>query len=356
MQDIEVLRAKYERLRAAHALSLRLVGVVDESAIAEMLVDAAKTCVQSGRMAVLLTEACSGELTGEVCGERDLAPSTETASALRSGQVVDDGETVWLPLVHEGQWLGALATVLEGTSIETLAALGAVGAAALARARLVRRRVTAAKLRTQWERQFPPLAPDMYSMPGLSLDPFEDRCEATVLVVDVRSSLYDAIVPGHGETPARIVERLNRLFDALVKVLFLHHGFVDRFIGDSLIACFGVGIQVPAPPLAAVRCAVDMRAAIARLQPEPARVHVAIGVDTGELLAAWLGSRRTKRFTVIGDAVIGAARLCKAAAADEIFISEATLRGCGAHVVARPRVCPAGGPPMLAVEDVQAAR
>jgi len=122
--------------------------------------------------------------------------------------------------------------------------------------------------------------------------------------------------------PERVVWFLNELMGIQVAAVEAHGGDVDKMIGDALLARFD-GRDAEARALAAAR---DVQAELARANlPRP----VGIGVYTGEVISGAVGSARRRDFTVIGDGVNVAARLCSAAAAGEIVADADTLATAG---------------------------
>ncbi|NJK30994.1 MAG: adenylate/guanylate cyclase domain-containing protein, partial [Deltaproteobacteria bacterium] len=99
---------------------------------------------------------------------------------------------------------------------------------------------------------------------------------------------------------------------------------------------------LPDAPLRAVRAALDMLRALdefnrIRESQGQERIAIGIGINTGPVIAGAIGSSRTLQYTVIGDAVNIAARLCSTARASEIIISASTMRSCYGHVIAEQR-------------------
>jgi adenylate cyclase len=116
--------------------------------------------------------------------------------------------------------------------------------------------------------------------------------------------------------PSEIFTLLNRYFEAIAAAVIAEDGLLDKFIGDSLMAEFGVprsrGDRLEA--LAAVRAALAMQASLAQLNAELAAagrppLRQGIGLHFGEVMAGNLGSSQRLEFTVIGMSVIVASRL-----------------------------------------------
>lgn len=151
------------------------------------------------------------------------------------------------------------------------------------------------------------------------------RRTAAVVFVDIR----DFTPFAERERPERVVEFLNLVFSELVTIVFAHGGTLDKFLGDGLMAVFGVPKEGPDSAEHAVRAAVDMQACARRLSAAGAAAghefRIGVGIAFGEVIAGNLGSPERMEFTVIGDTVNYASRLqglCKDLAQD-IVVSDA---------------------------------
>ncbi|MGF1500967.1 MAG: adenylate/guanylate cyclase domain-containing protein [Paracoccaceae bacterium] len=150
------------------------------------------------------------------------------------------------------------------------------------------------------------------------------RVPLAMLFSDIRG--YTAFV--ERSDPDRVIEMLNLYLDAQAAVVAAHGGDIDKFVGDELVAIF----QGPEKERQAVACALGIQAEMARLFAQfPADdLHVGIGIHAGEVVMGAMGARDRMDFTVIGDAVNLAARLCSAAAGDEILVTPAVAERCDA--------------------------
>jgi adenylate cyclase len=99
---------------------------------------------------------------------------------------------------------------------------------------------------------------------------------------------------------------LNRFFAVVVDEVDRHHGLVNKFIGDAVLAVFGAPVALPDHAAQALSAARRMAERLALEVPE---VGAGIGVSTGEVVAGNVGARSRLEYTVIGDAVNSAARL-----------------------------------------------
>ncbi|MEC3980738.1 adenylate/guanylate cyclase domain-containing protein [Amycolatopsis sp. H20-H5] len=130
--------------------------------------------------------------------------------------------------------------------------------------------------------------------------------EVSVLFVDVVGSTALAAA----RPPAEVVDLLNRFFAVVVDEVDTHHGLVNKFVGDAVLAIFGAPGELDdhaGEALAAARAIAD------RLGREVPDCAAGIGVATGEAVAGNVGDRRRFEYTVIGDPVNEAARLTELA-------------------------------------------
>jgi class 3 adenylate cyclase/tetratricopeptide (TPR) repeat protein len=151
----------------------------------------------------------------------------------------------------------------------------------------------------------------------------ETRKTVTIVFSDIRATtLDDQVLP-----PDLLRDVMARSFEAARRALEAHGGTVEKYIGDAVMAVFGLPVRHQDDGMRAVRSALEMQGALALLADDVATVgvkmHVAIGVNTGEVVAgdASLGQR-----LVTGDAVNVAARLEQAAPDRGVIIGDLTFR------------------------------
>jgi adenylate cyclase len=136
------------------------------------------------------------------------------------------------------------------------------------------------------------------------------HCEVTVLFADLRqfTTLSERL------TPAETVALLNEFQSSMVAAVFAHHGTLDKFLGDGLMAYFGAPVARAEHPLLAVRCALAMQAALAELNAarmvrSQAPLRMGVGVHTGPVIVGAIGTENRREYTAVGDAVNVASRL-----------------------------------------------
>lgn len=136
------------------------------------------------------------------------------------------------------------------------------------------------------------------------------RMTATVLFADIRNFTQLSTVM----QPEQVVELLNRYFSTMVDIIFKNGGTLDKFLGDGLMALFGVPYPIEKPEERAVRTALEMLDALTEMNREleakgMLRLDIGVGINAGPVVAGNIGSSQRHEYTVIGDTVNLAARL-----------------------------------------------
>src|SRR5262245_38996522 len=152
--------------------------------------------------------------------------------------------------------------------------------------------------------------------------------EMRKIVTTVFSDLKGSTSLGEAPDTAAPREGMTRYFDAMRGELERHGGVIEKFIGDAVMAVFGLPRLHEDDALRAVRAAAGMQAALEELNVEIDRVYGVqlanrTGVNTGEVVA---GDPATGQRLVTGDAVNVAARLEQAAGEREVLLGELTYR------------------------------
>jgi len=191
------------------------------------------------------------------------------------------------------------------------------------------------------ERHFPPHLIEQIIHGSLSqrdMERLTSKHTITVLFSDLRN--YTRM--SEGLKPEEVLDLLNEWFRDATRVIRRHGGLVDKFIGDAVMALFGVPDARPDAAADAVRAALGLRDAM-RARNLRHRVlggreiEIGIGVHTGEAVIGFLGSHLRLSYTAIGDTVNTASRLettTKAYPGCDILISQETEDGQRAHGVA----------------------
>lgn len=152
-----------------------------------------------------------------------------------------------------------------------------------------------------------------------------DRRPATVLFADL--SGFTALSERLDPEDVRALQ--TDLFDAMRTVLERHEAFIEKFIGDAVVAVFGAPIAHEDDPERALRAALEMHARVDELNARWQKrleqsLELHIGVNTGRVVAGRLGTEAGAAYAVTGDAVNVAARLQSAAGPAQTLVSRAT--------------------------------
>ncbi len=136
-----------------------------------------------------------------------------------------------------------------------------------------------------------------------------ERRIVTVLFADLRNSTSLA----EHLSAAEVVELLNAYVGALARSVFLHGGMLDKFLGDGLMAVFGILDDASDGADAAIGAALEMRKAVtivnASREVRGLPIAFGVGIHTGEVILGAIGLPNRSDFTAIGDAVNTTARL-----------------------------------------------
>lgn len=132
-------------------------------------------------------------------------------------------------------------------------------------------------------------------------------------------------------SPDEIATLLTEYFTEMVEIVFEHGGTLDKFMGDAIMALWGAPLGRDDDADRAIRAAMEMQQVLDELNAKWAkegrrRVEIGIGINFGEVFAGNIGSDRRLEYTVLGDAVNTASRLCTKAGPREILITEPLYR------------------------------
>lgn len=149
------------------------------------------------------------------------------------------------------------------------------------------------------------------------------RMQATIMFADLRgfTSISERL------DQEEVVEILNLFFTQIIPIIFGNDGTLDKLLGDGIMAIFGAPISSDHDPVHAVRTAIQIIQELHLLNESNRHkgwpdLHIGIGINTGEVVAGYIGSEDHINYTVIGDAVNTAQRIESIAGEDEILISK----------------------------------
>lgn len=361
--DIEILRRDYEKLRLTHELS-RIGLTTDIKALLSQTLDAVFGMFPADNGVIMLVDedthtlvphtvrqkhAQSGPMQGILLSSTIVNASLqERASVLSSDAFLDPRfsgaqsiiaqgirATMCVPLVARDKVLGLMhldsrerVGAFTEKDLQLLKAIATHTAIAIENVRLLRQVEQEAQARGQLSRFLPPhVVEEMVRGKGRPITKKGREVEASVVFCDIRG--FTRLSESSG--PHEIVDLLNEYFECLVEIVFRYEGVLDKFIGDALMASWGTleGEDVKSSALQAVAAAVEFRDAIRELnqgrsERGQAPIQMGVGVNTGHLVAGYMGAKRRLEFTVIGDTVNTASRICGIADGDQVLLSEAT--------------------------------
>jgi adenylate cyclase len=145
--------------------------------------------------------------------------------------------------------------------------------------------------------------------------------EVTVLFADCRG--YTRLT--HELGIEKLTPITEEFFKSSAQIIREHHGIVDHFLGDAIMALFNVPIKHDDHALRAVTAALRIQEAVDRINAKlNDKVHlgVGIGIATGTALATNMGSTNCSDYTMVGDSINIASRLQGKAATGEILVTE----------------------------------
>ncbi|MBF0255326.1 MAG: PilZ domain-containing protein [Gammaproteobacteria bacterium] len=147
--------------------------------------------------------------------------------------------------------------------------------------------------------------------------------KVTLLLSDLRgfTGIFDRI------DSEEVVEMLNRYFAQMNEIIAQYEGSIDKYMGDAILAVFGLADSREDDALRAAACAVEMQLAmedVNRTNQELGlpQLHMGIGINTGQVTAGVLGSHLHNEFTVIGDEVNMVSRIEAQTLRGQILLSE----------------------------------
>jgi class 3 adenylate cyclase len=154
-----------------------------------------------------------------------------------------------------------------------------------------------------------------------------EKKDITILFADIRgftsfSEMNEA---------ERVVEILNQVFTELTKVVFAHNGYIDKYMGDSLLAVYDIQYTGDNEVFMALKTAVEMQEVFRKISKEwkesdASKLGLGIGINSGEVVIGNIGSEELMDYTVIGDNVNIALLLQEQAQAGQILVTKSTFQ------------------------------
>jgi len=365
VQSIDVLRRDYDKLRIAHELNaaLRMDQDVDEMlrAIAERSFD----LISADRCAILLMcedgetlqpnvvmERGGGELRDpmrlsqtvldEVITNRKAILCTDASADGRfqssaSIMALSMRSAMCVPLLHDDELFGAMhvdslqhTQAFSQKDLDLFTSIANQTAIALKNASLIQQVQVESEQRARLGRLLSPNLVEEVVSGKLDLAQGGELRRVAMMFTDIRSftQMSDQM------TAEQVTHMLNEYFEVMVEVLFKMGGTLDKYMGDGLMALFGVPRDDDDAALQSVRCGLEMQVALRSLNRTRENrgdrpIGIGIGINIGDVTWGPIGSHETMDYTVIGDEVNVAARLCGMAPPGDVIISRPVFEAVG---------------------------
>jgi adenylate cyclase len=172
---------------------------------------------------------------------------------------------------------------------------------------------------------------------GTDIAPGGENRDVTILYADIRG--FTTLT--EGMEPQEVIAIVNAFLERASAVVSEEGGLVDKYLGDQIMALFGAPMARGGDAARAVRAGLRIQQAVAELSAgreargEPA-IRVGVGINGGTAVAGFVGSPERLNYTVLGESVNVAARLCSVAGPGESLLSDSTRRRLGDAFVLEP--------------------
>jgi adenylate cyclase len=361
LHDVSQLRRDYEKLRVSYDLS-RAIGVeLDIDSLLAKILDRAFELLPADRGVVLLYDD-AGELAPrcvrtkrQSAADEQVVLSTtiinevlrDKAAVLSSDASVDSRfsgahsiimqgirSSMAVPLLYANELFGIMvldsqiaANAFQEKDLQMFQNVANQAAVAIQNSLYAKKLQHEALTRERFQRLLSPAIAEQVISGKVEVKKGGELRNTTMLFSDIRgfTSMSES------RSPQEIVDMLNEYFELMVEIIFEYEGTLDKFVGDEIMALYGSPVKHPDDPIRAVRSALEMLDVLnkwneARIGRGQVPVHIGIGINTGDVVAGYLGSSKALEYTVIGDVVNTGARLCSAAQPGQILVSEGTLK------------------------------
>jgi adenylate cyclase len=365
VQDQDTLRRDYEKLRVSYELARAIGAELDIQKVLDRILAAAFQILAADRGIILLYDEnkqlqpravrtragtqdpnepllISSTIVEQVASGRQAVLSSDATVDSRfqgAHSIIMQGirSSMAVPLLHSEELFGIMlldsqiaTNAFTEKDLQIFQNVANQAAIAIQNSLYARKLEAEAVTRERFQRLLSPAIAQQVLEGKVSIQKGGEGRQTTVLFSDIRgfTSMSEA------ENPQVIVDMLNEYFELMVDVIFKHEGTLDKFVGDEIMALFGAPVSHGDDAVRAVRTALEMLEVLAdlnaaRLRAGAPEIRIGIGINTGHVVAGYIGSSKALEYTVIGDTVNTGARLCSIAKAGEIIISQSTLEQLG---------------------------
>lgn len=358
IRDEATLRRDYEKLRVSFELTRAIAGELDVDKLLAKILSTAFELLAADRGVVLLFDeshqlqprcvrtkrgntseevALSTTIINEVLRDRAAVLSSDALMDSRfkgAHSIIMQGirSSMAVPLIYSDEVLGVMvldsqvaANAFTDKDLQLTQALANQAAVAIQNSLFARKIEKEALTRERFQRLLSPAIAELVVSGEVAVEKGGQARDTTVFFSDIRG--FTAM--SETRSAQQIVDMLNEYFEQMVEIIFKYEGTLDKFVGDEIMAIFGAPVSHPDDAYRAVKVACEQVLALEEwnrvrvADGEPA-IHIGIGINTGSVVAGYLGSSKALEYTVIGDVVNTASRLCSVANAGEILISRST--------------------------------
>ncbi|MFO0693247.1 MAG: adenylate/guanylate cyclase domain-containing protein [Polyangiales bacterium] len=359
LTDNDSLRRDYEKLRASYEVMRAIGGELDVDVLAAKILDAAFSLLPADRGVILMYNDAHELRPRCVRTKRQLAQGEEVvlsttiieevlrdkAAVLSSDASIDNRfkgahsiimqgirSSMAVPLLHAGEVFGIMlldsqiaANAFTEKDLQLFQNVANQAAIAIQNSLYAKRLEQEAVTRERFQRLLSPAIAEQVLSGKVEVKKYGELRETTVLFTDIRgfTSMSEK------SEAQEIVDMLNEYFELMVEIVFQNEGTLDKFVGDEIMALFGAPIAHSDDAYRAVKTGLEMMRTLdhfnqSRVAEGKPPIHIGAGINTGRMVAGYIGSSKALEYTVIGDAVNTGARLCSHATAGQIIISEHT--------------------------------
>jgi adenylate cyclase len=360
IHDHEQLKQDYEKLRIANELNQAIGLEADIDVLLARILDEVFKLLPADRGVILLMDPTTRKLKpratkqrndkkdeiilsntviNEVFGSGEAVLTSDATldsrfSAAKSVMATGMRSTMCVPMIYRAQLYGIVHLdclfargVFSNKDLQILTGLAAQAGRAIDNAYKAKEIEKSALARRDFERLLPPEIVEQVISGKVQLQRGGELRETTVLFSDIRG--FTRWTEQH--QPSHIVSILNDYFELMVDAIHRHHGTLDKFMGDGIMALFGAPIAHGDDTLNGVLSALDMMDGLAKLNTRLREmgeqdVEIGIGINNGPVIAGYMGSSKSMEYTAIGDHVNLSARLCGVANPGQILLSENTYQ------------------------------
>jgi adenylate cyclase len=365
VSDVDALRRDYEKLRVSYELARAIGAELDIQKVLDRILVAAFQILQADRGIVLLynddrklepravrTRAgtqdpnepvlVSSTIIEQVASSRQAVLSSDATVDSRFGgahSIIMQGirSSMAVPLVHSDDLFGIMlldsqiaTNAFTEKDLQLFQNVANQAAISVQNSLYAKKLEAEAVTRERFQRLLSPAIAQQVLEGKVAIQKGGEGRQTTVLFSDIRgfTSMSES------ENPQVIVDMLNEYFELMVEVIFKYEGTLDKFVGDEIMALFGAPVSHGDDAVRCVRTAIEMLEVLGELNAARARagapeIRIGIGINTGHVVAGYIGSSKALEYTVIGDTVNTGARLCSVAKAGEIIISQSTYEQIG---------------------------